>query len=62
MIFRNIEDFLSAVEQTVWQNPDTRTNSANWKRQFLASYEDFYGVRLNIPRWDDIADTYKVHR
>ena len=62
MIFRNIEDFLSAVEQTVWQNPDTRTNSANWKRQFLDSYQNFYGVRLSIPRWDDIADSYKVLR
>ena len=62
LIFRNLEDFLSAVEQTVWQNPDTRIHSANWKRQFLASYEQFYGTRLTIPRWDDIADTYKVQR
>lgn len=61
-IFRNMEDFLSAVEQTVWQNPDTRVNSANWKRQFLESYQEFYGVRLNVPRWDDISETYKVNR
>ncbi len=62
MIFRNVEDFVSAVEQTVWQNPDTRINSANWKRQFLDSYQNFYGTRLNIPRWDDIAESYKVLR
>ncbi|MBQ4556630.1 MAG: NgoBV family restriction endonuclease [Clostridia bacterium] len=61
-IFRNMEDFLSAVEQTVWQNPDTRINSSTWKRQFLDSYEAFYGERLTIPRWDDIADTYRVGR
>ncbi len=61
-IFRSMEDFLSAVEQTVWQNPDTRAFSANWKRQFLDSYQNFYGTRLNIPRWDDISETYKVHR
>ena len=60
VMFRTMEDFLSAVEQTVWQNPDTRQNSASWKRQFVNSFETFYGVRLNIPRWDDIADTYKV--
>lgn len=62
LIFESLEHFLSAVEQTVWQNPDTRIHSANWKRQFLASYEEFYGVRLTIPRWDDIADSYKVQR
>lgn len=61
-MFRSMEDFLSAVEQTVWQNPDTRQHSATWKQRFLDSYEDFYGDRLNIPRWDDIADSYKVHR
>ena len=59
-IFRNMEDFLSAVEQTVWQNPDTRQDSGTWKNRFLTSYQNFYGVRLNIPRWDDIADTYKI--
>jgi hypothetical protein len=57
-MFRNMEDFISAVEQTVWQNPKTRETSATWKRRFIQSYENFYGVRLNIPRWDDIADSY----
>lgn len=60
--FHNLEDFLSAVEQTVWQNPDTRIHSANWKRQFLTSYKQFYGTSLSIPRWDDIAESYRVHR
>lgn len=62
VMFRSLEDFLPAVEQTVWQNPDTRIHSASWKREFLASYETFYGKKLTIPRWDDIADTYKVRR
>ena len=61
-MFRNIEDFLSAVEQTVWQNPDTRVYSADWKRLFLESYRDFYGIDLDIPRWDEIADSYKITR
>lgn len=60
LIFRTLEDFLSAIEQTVWQNPDTRGSSANWKQKFIASYRRFYGITLNIPRWDDIADSYKV--
>ena len=28
----------------------------------MSGYEDFYGERLTIPRWDDIADTYRVAR
>ena len=62
VMFDCLEHFLAAVEQTVWQNPDTRINSANWKHDFIKSYEKFYGVRLNIPRWDDIADEFKVKK
>jgi type II restriction enzyme len=57
-MFTCLEDFISAIEQTVWQNPKTRETSATWKRRFLESYQRYYGVRLNIPRWDDIADRY----
>lgn len=58
-MFTCLEDFVSAIEQTVWQNPKTRETSAAWKRRFLDSYQNYYGVRLNIPRWDDIADRYR---
>lgn len=57
-MFRCLEDFLSAIEQTVWQNPETRKNSATWKTRFLESYERHYGVKLSIPRWDDIQANY----
>lgn len=53
------EDFLSAIEETVYQNPKTHENAATWKNKFLASYEQFYGVKLNIPRWGDIKDHYR---
>ncbi|MGN0349018.1 MAG: NgoBV family restriction endonuclease [Roseburia sp.] len=29
-----------------------------WKKQFLASYEQHYGVKLSIPQWSDIEDSY----
>ena len=58
-MFTCLEDFVSAIEQTVWQNPKMRETSATWKRRFLDSYQNYYGVRLNIPRWDDIADRYR---
>lgn len=57
-MFRSLEDFVSAIEETVWQNPKTRDVSATWKRRFIDSYQSYYGVRLDIPRWNDIADTY----
>ncbi len=58
-MFSSLEDFISAIEQTVWQNPKTRESSGTWKRRFLANYYDYYGVHLNIPRWDDIVDNYR---
>lgn len=58
-MFDSLEDFLSAIEQTVWQNPKTRESSSTWKRRFLNNYQAYYGVRLNIPRWDDISHKYQ---
>lgn len=58
--FDNIEDFLAAVEQTVYQNPDTRPSGAGWKHKMCSSYEKFFGKKLSIPRWDDIEDKYII--
>lgn len=57
-MFRCLEDFISAIEQTVWQNPKTKETSGTWKKYFLDSYEKYYGKRLKIPRWDDIYEQY----
>ena len=57
-MFERMEDFVSAVDQTVWQNPATRRDSGTWMQRFLRNYEDFYGERPDIPRWDDIKDYY----
>ncbi len=57
-MFRCLEDFISAIEETVYQNPKTHHSAASWKRQFLSNYEAYYGVRLNIPRWSDIEERY----
>ena len=56
--FESLEDFVSAVEETVWQNPRTREESGTWKRRFLEYYKDFYDTELDIPRWNDIKDKY----
>ena len=58
-MFESLEDFISAIEETVYQNPATRNEAANWKKNFLKSYEKFYGVKLKIPRWTDISEKYQ---
>jgi type II restriction enzyme len=58
-MFKSLEDFISAVEETVYQNPKTHNDVANWKNRFLASYKSHYGKDLNIPRWSEIAHIYK---
>jgi len=56
--FRSLEDFISAMEQTVYQNPKTREESGEWLTLFLKSYEKQYEKRLVIPRWSEIEDSY----
>lgn len=57
-MFRCLEDFISAIDQAVWQNPKTREESGMWLELFLKSYKKHYGVSLCIPRWNDIKDSY----
>lgn len=59
-MFNSLEDFISAVEQTVWQNPKTKDESGTWKNRFVSAYENFYSVKLNIPRWQDIESKYRL--
>lgn len=59
-MFKCIEDFISAVEETVFQNPKTHDIAGSWKSKFVKNYNIFYGVKLNIPRWDDIKHKYDI--
>lgn len=59
-IFTCIEHFLSAIEETVYQNEDTRKKGSQWKNRFLASYKKFYGKTMIIPKWDEIKDLYLI--
>ena len=58
-MFCCLEDFLAAIEETVYQNPKTHDSAATWKKKFVASYEKYYGKKIIIPRWSDIEDKYK---
>lgn len=59
-IFNSLEDFISAMEQTVYQNDETRRDAPTWLIRFKRNYQERYGVTLDIPRWYDIAANYDV--
>lgn len=59
-MFESLEDFISAVNHTVWQNPKTKESSGTWLVNFIKAYKSFYGKRLRIPHWEDIEDKYLV--
>lgn len=59
-MFSCLEHFLSAMEETVYQNEDTRKKGAQWKNRFLMNYKKFYNKTLVIPKWDEIKDSYLV--
>lgn len=56
--FECVEDFLSAMEETVYKNKDTRDDGPEWLPTVISNYERYYGKRLVIPRWNDIAGKY----
>lgn len=58
-MFESLEDFVSAIEETVYQNPKTHNDAAEWKQKFMQSYKKFYGKDINIPRWNDIIVKYQ---
>jgi len=59
-MFTCLEHFISAMEETVYQNEDTRKKGSQWKNRFLDSYSRFYGKMLVIPKWDEIKDSYMI--
>lgn len=59
-MFTCMEDFVSAIEETVYQNPKTHESASQWLNNFLESYENFYHRKLNVQRWNDIKDNYST--
>ena len=57
--FECLEDFLSALEQTIYDYHDTRTTIAEtWAKRLCHNYQEYYGKELILPRWMDIRDKY----
>ena len=59
-MFESLQDFVAAVDYTVWQNPKTKETSGVWLADFLTAYQKHYGKTLKIPRWTEIAERYLV--
>lgn len=57
-VFESKEDYLAAFEETIYQNPDTRSQAAQWKNKFKRSYKNHYGVDIDFPKWDEIKSKY----
>lgn len=57
-----VEDFLSALEETVYRNKDTRNDGPGWLDGTLGNYEAFCGKRLRVPRWHEIEGKYCLRR
>lgn len=58
-IFRSLDDYISALDDTV-QNYFDRTNPARnrWLDRLIAKYKEESNVRLTKQRWDDICGQY----
>ena len=56
--FDCLEDFLAAIEQTVYKYKGTNHLAETWLDNVKASYKRFYGVELDVPRWMDIKHKY----
>lgn len=57
--FECLEDFLAALEETIYRYHDTRATVAEqWIPRLRQSYKEHYGVDLAIPRWNDIKVKY----
>ena len=56
--FDCLEDFLAALEQTIYKYHDTNNLADHWSERLCESYFKYYGKRLNLPRWMDVKHKY----
>lgn len=59
--FAKLEDFLSALEETILLYSETRSlGNSGWKNRVVAAYKNEYGIELKVPRWMDIESQYRL--
>lgn len=61
--FETLEDFLSALEETILLYGETRQlGNSGWKNKVVAAYKKEYGINLIVPRWMDIEPKYRLQK
>ena len=58
-LFKSLEHYLSAIEETLFSYPDTHELAKGWRKKVADAYHNAYGVKISIPRWEDIEVLYK---
>lgn len=60
-VFERLEDFLAAIEQTLYDYNQTRSTLAEgWAKRLCDAYKKHYGKELLLPRWYDIKEKYHI--
>ena len=57
--FESLEHYLSAIEETLFGYHDTHEMSVGWRKKLTNAYNDFYGKKIVIPRWEDLDEKYR---
>ena len=58
-IFKSLEHYLSAIEETLFGYHDTHALSVGWRKKVIQSYKQNYGITINIPRWEELDEYYR---
>lgn len=58
-LFKSMEHYLSAIEETLFSYHDTHALSVGWRKKVIDAYKKFYGITISIPRWEDLDEYYR---
>lgn len=58
-VFKSLEHFLSAVEETAFRDPKTHDSAGTWRAEFQDSFFKNYHKEIKIPRWEEISKLYQ---
>lgn len=56
--FESMEDYLAALEETIYQYRETRVQGDQWRNRFKRSYKNHYGVEIEFPAWREVKEHY----
>lgn len=59
LFLHSLGHYLSAIEETSFGYADTYELSTGRRRKMTEAYENHYGRKLTIPRWEDIEEIYR---